>query len=213
VSIGELQLALVSDAVDGILVGAVLAALGWVAKEIVASVKEWRHEEAERRVLLHRMEALLNASQVAFRVQKELRNRLAQQLESRFRNELPEDRGFERLFTHFYDRLEPDEKDLHSIIRAYTEHVLHPLNAAMRTWLQEDVEYRTSRGKTGVEAKLCQELNTLDTHLLLWPAKYEAWIPDHPDHALVYLADEEKHGLAFPHGIEDIVAEVLAQRG
>ena len=203
---------LVSDAIDGILAGAALAAIGYVAKEIVASVREWRQEEAERRVRLHQLEALLNASQGAFQAQSALRNRLAARLKTRFRDELPAEPGYERLFTQYYERLDPDEKDLHSVIRAYTQHVVRPLNAAMRTWLQDDVEYRLSRGKEGAEAKLCQQLNTLDAHLLLWLAKYEAWIPDHPDHALVYLADEEEHGRAFPTGIEGTLAEVLALR-
>ena len=124
-----------------------------------------------------------------------LRNRLAERLNSRFHDEPPQSSDTTTL-CKFYDRLEPDEKELHSIIRAYTEHVVQPLNAEMRTWLQQDVEYRMSRGKKGVEATLCQQLNTLDAHLLLWLAKYEAWIPGHPDHALVYLADEEEHGQA-----------------
>jgi hypothetical protein len=204
--------ALVSDAVDGALIAAAIAAIGYVAKEIVASSREWRREKAERRVRLHQLEALLNASQGAFRAQKALRNRLAASLTSRFRDELPPQRGYERLFTHFYQRLEPDEKDLHSIIRAYTEHVVQPLNAAMRAWLDDDVEYRLSRGKKGSEATLCKQLNALDAHLLLWLAKYEAWIPGHPDHALVYLADEEEHGEAFPTGIEVTLSKVLEPR-
>ena len=36
---------------------------------------------------------------------------------------------------------------------------------------------------------------------MLWHAKYEAWIPNHPEHALVYMADEKHHGLGFPGAI------------
>ena len=67
--------------------------------------------------------------------------------------------------------------------------------------------------QVSVGSKLGQQLNTLDAHLLLWLAKYETWIPEHPDNALVYLADEEQHGVPFPHGIEDTVGDVLVQRG
>ena len=43
-----------------------------------------------------------------------------------------------------------------------------------------------------------------------WHAKYEALLPSMPEHALVYLADEEKHGIGFPTGIDKIVAEALS---
>jgi hypothetical protein len=39
---------------------------------------------------------------------------------------------------------------------------------------------------------------TLGPHLLLRLAKYERWIPGRLDHALAYLADEEKHRLGSP---------------
>lgn len=60
-------------------------------------------------------------------------------------------------------------------------------------------------------AELSELLNQLDAHLLLWLAKYEGWIPNRPDHALVYLADEEEHGLGFPNGIEETLAAVLSR--
>ncbi len=49
----------------------------------------------------------------------------------------------------------------------------------------------------------------LEAHLLLWLAKYRIWIPDHPEHALVYMADEEKLGTAFPYGIEGKIRALL----
>lgn len=196
---------------DGALVAALLAALGFVAKEIVASVREWRREDAERRVLLVRLQALLEASRAGFLVQSELRNRLFTQIRARLPDE-GADAGYESMFTRLYEQMSPEERDLHRLIRAYTEHVLQPLNAATRNWLEEDAEYRLSRGKKGAEATLCGQLNTLDAHLLLWLAKYKMWIPDRPEHALVYLADEERHGVPFPTGIEATLAEVLALR-
>jgi hypothetical protein len=206
-------LAVVSDAVDGALIAALLAAIGFVAKEIVASVREWRAQDAKRRALLFQLQALLEATRAGFLVQSELRNRLSAELRARLPGDGAGDTGYERLFTHLYDRMSAEERDLHGLIRAYTEHILQPLNAATRAWLEADAEYRLSRGKHGVEATLCQQLNTLDAHLLLWLAKYEMWIPHRPEHALVYLADEEEHGVPFPTGIEATLAEVLARRG
>jgi hypothetical protein len=198
-----------ADAADGVLVGAVVAALGYVGKEGVQAVRGWRREREERRVRLNRMEAPLRASRTAFVVQCAQRDRLEERLASRFQDDLPEEPGYERLFTHLYERFDAEERDLHAVIRAYTEHALRPINQAMSAWLKDDVDYRTTHGKSGVEAELAEKLNKLDAHLLLWLAKYESWIPDRPNHALVYLADEAEHGLGFPQGIEDTLAKML----
>lgn len=182
-----------------------------MGKEILQSVREWRADQEQSRARLHQLQALLHASHIAFDVQNERAQRLAQRLRSHHADELVDEPGFERLFTAFYDRFDPDERDLHDVVRAYTEHGLRPLNAAMLTWLRNDVEHRTIRGKTGDERELSALLNRLDAHLLLWLAKYEAWIPTRPDHALVYMADEEDHGLDFPKGIEATLAKVLSR--
>jgi hypothetical protein len=79
----------------------------------------------------------------------------------------------------------------------------------MLDWPQADTDYRNAKGKSGVEATLAVLLNQLDAHVLLWLAKYEAWIPDQPHHALVYLDDEEKHGVRFPPGLDATVAAVV----
>lgn len=201
-----------SDAADGILLGAVVAALGYVGKEIVRSVREWRAEVIRRRARLHQLRALLLASGTAFVVQRAQAQRLTERLRSRYPDELPGERGFERLFVALYDRFDADEKDLHDLIRAYTEHGLRPLNEAMLLWLRNDADHRTAGGKRGREAELAMRLNQLDSHLLLWLAKYDAWIPQRPDHALVYLADEEEHGPGFPSGIEQTLDAVLGAR-
>jgi hypothetical protein len=80
----------------------------------------------------------------------------------------------------------------------------------MLAWVRTDVEHRTVREGTEDQAKFATLLNQLDSHLLLWFAKYEAWLPNQPNHALVYLDDEEQHGLKFPHGIEEMLGVVLA---
>jgi hypothetical protein len=37
------------------------------------------------------------------------------------------------------------------------------------------------------------------------------WIQDHPEHALVYLADEKKHGPGFPEGLDESVSEAVKE--
>jgi hypothetical protein len=207
-----MALALGSDAVAGIVAGAVVAALGYVGKETVQTVRDWRSERKQRLVRLYQLQALLEASHTAFKVQRTQAGRLEQRLRTRHRTQLPADSGFERVFTHLYAEFDSVESELHNVIRAYTEHALRPLNQAMLTWLRDDVDHRAAGRKPGSEAELAKQLNRLDSHLRLWLAKYETWIPNQPNHALVYLADEEGHGVGFPTGIEDTLAKVLSKR-
>ena len=96
--------------------------------------------------------------------------RLASQLEHKFPNDLPHEPGLERMFTFLYQRFEPEQAELHSVIRAYTEHALYPINEAIAEWLQADVDYRTIRGKSDPEVQLAKLLNDLDCHLTLLPS-------------------------------------------
>lgn len=199
-------------AVLSLLLGALIAALGFVGKLVVETVRQWRAEQARSRVRLHQLQALLRASRAAFRVQNDLAVRLAHGLETRFPDERPARPGFEQLFAHFHDRFTSDEADLHRVVRGYTEHALHPLNEAQLQWLRDDVEYRITQGKSGKAAELSLLLNKLDAHVMLWLAKYEAWLPDQPSHALVYLDDEDRHGVGFPRGVDEAVDVVLERR-
>jgi hypothetical protein len=52
----------------------------------------------------------------------------------------------------------------------------------------------------------CQQ--SADARSVLWRAKYEFWIPDKPERAIVYMADEQQHGVGFPTGIEVLIARV-----
>jgi hypothetical protein len=201
-----------TSAVLGLLTGALVAALGYVGKLVVESVQHWRAEQARSRVRLHQLKALLRASHTAFLVQNDLAVRLARQVQARFPDEAPARQGFEQLFAHYHDRFTVEEADVHRVIRGYTDHALHPLNEALLHWLRDDAEYRITQGKTGKAAELALLLNRLDEHVILWLAKYEAWLPDQPAHALVYLDDEERHGVGFPRGLDDAVDEVLERR-
>lgn len=61
----------------------------------------------------------------------------------------------------------------------------------------------------GLNTRLADKLAALEVHLQLWQAKYSVWIPENLTHSLVYLADEEEHGVGFPRGIENDVQELL----
>lgn len=204
------MLAADSGPLIGIFAGALIAALGYVGKLSVEGIRDWRRARAQRLARMLQLQALLRASRAAFLVQRDLADRLAAQLMTKHASDLPDHSGLERLFIGLHSRLDHDEAELHAVIRAYTEHALRPINQAIADWLRADIDNRTMRGKTEDEARLAQLLNQLDAHLLLWLAKYEGWIPNRPDHALVYLADEEQHGLGFPRGVDEAVDAVLA---
>ncbi len=189
--------------------GAVVAALGYVGKLIVESWQQWRARKSALQAQLLRLQALLNASRAAFQVQAALSDRLASNLGGRLGSDLPPHEGYEDLFSALYDQMTPGEQSLHELIRAYTEFALRPINQALLSWLDADVYYRgLTRGREA-EIGLPSQLNVLDVHIRLWLAKYEAWLPNHPQHALVYLEDEKRHGVGFPSGLDKAVADLV----
>jgi hypothetical protein len=208
-----------SGALVAVLAGAVLAALGYVGKLIVQQWQDSRAAATRRRTELLRLQALLRATRTAFLTQGRLRNELFNQLPDNHpqipRSEPPDDQGYEDLFSDLYPEFTKTERDLHRIIRAYTEHALRPANEELRNWLASDIDHRAPRTRANRQVKdLAVKLNQLDTHLLLWLAKYKVWIPHQPKHALCYTDDEHHHGVEFPHGIDKVLDTVVnAQRG
>lgn len=113
------------------------------------------------------------------------------------------------MFAAAHKDMTPSERELFNVVRAITIHTFQPLNEAILTWLRSDTEFRVRSPDKSLRGKLAAHLQKLEAHLLLWNAKYRIWIPDHPEHALVYLADEERHGIGFPkHGAE-LVERIL----
>ena len=69
----------------------------------------------------------------------------------------------------------------------------------MLDWLAKDTFFKAKSDELGFA------LRKLEAHLILWCSKYEYWIPNRPEGALVYLNDREKHGVGFPIGIESLI--------
>jgi hypothetical protein len=103
--------------------------------------------------------------------------------------------------------MDEQQKLIHGLIRAYTMNAMRPLNLAMIDWLARDTYFKGHTG-TGSADDLASNLQTLEAHLLLWRAKYEFWIPDKPERAIVYMLDEGGHGAGFPTGIEQLIEKV-----
>jgi hypothetical protein len=208
-----------SETVTGTLLAAAIASLGFVAKLLMQEWRERTDRHAARLSSLLALQALLDASRAAFQVQNKLARTLAAELTDSAHHEPRDSAGFDALFTARYDTFTPREADDHRVIRGYTEHALRPINARMSTWLRNDVDYRSyARRRRGLgsaqradeaRAKLAESLSALEAHLLLWHAKYAVWLPDRPAHALVYLQDEEEHGIGFPKRVEADVRAVI----
>lgn len=192
-------------------IGAVLAALAFIGKSLVEMYKAYKDTQRLRRSKLIELQSLLKATHVAFRIQNDHARTLTGRIVSNYSEISGKFIGYEDKISGMYNYMNDEEKELHAIIRGITVSALFPTNKAILAWLRSDSYFKASKSKKGLYADLAQMLLTLDSHIILWIAKYEAWIPDHPERALVYLADEKKHGLGFPSGIDDVVNEILTR--
>jgi hypothetical protein len=153
--------------------------------------------------------ALLRAGDVAMEVQIRNRNRLSDLIRSR-NPELSEGKlGYDKQFALAFRSMPAPERELFDVIRAYTIYTFQPLNEALITWLASDTAFRVRPPGKSRRAQLATYLTDLEARLLLWQAKYKAWIPKHAERALVYLADEESHGAGFPEGGTALVEAIL----
>lgn len=193
-----------ADPFQAVAIGAATAALGYVVNLAGRSVDQYILRRSARKSSLIDLQSQLLASKSAFIVQAKLRNRLSDEVEKA----MPElaGLGYDEMLADAYPNMTEEQKRTHGLIRAYTVKAIKPLNEAMSVWLKLDRDFKHKTDKLGFA------LQDLEAHLVLWHAKYEFWIPDHPERTLVYLADEERHGVGFPSGIEDLVMEKTARR-
>jgi hypothetical protein len=194
------------------LVAAALATLGFVGKQVLEWIVALRAVRRVRRAKLVTLLSLLNGSAAVYRVQAILRNNLLKSLMQRSPDLKSSGPGYESIFSAAFPTLTDEERKLHTMIRGYTVNGLKPLNEAMVQWLQADTEFKLARSRKRNLRALARKLSALEPHLLMWLAKYAAWIPETPSHALVYLGDEEGHGVPFPKHIENTIEVVLGLR-
>jgi hypothetical protein len=190
--------------------GAALAALGYVGRLLVEWIASVRTAKAARRAKLAQLSSLLRAAWVAFVIQNNHAKRLAILIRKHHQDPVDSGGGYERLFTSGYPTFTDEERELHDIIRTITTNTLRPTNQALLEWVQQDVVFKGLR--QGSAGELAKKLSDLEAHLLLWHAKYETWIPQKPEHALVYMADEQEHGLGFPKELNKAVEQALGRK-
>jgi hypothetical protein len=193
------------------LITATLAVAGYVGKSAV----DWLQERRKKRVgiiaQLQNLEWLLKGSGALFDLQQKKANELIELLEENYKEQLREGVGYEGKMTRCYPLFNDKERVLHGIIRAYTEHSMRTVNLAVSDWLKSDTNFKTEAVPSAQQKDLAEKLFALEIHLMMWHAKYAFWIPNHPEHALVYMGDEAEHGLGFPQGLDEVVSDVLKE--
>lgn len=191
-------------------IGAVIAVIGFFGKAAYEWVEEVQERKNLRRARLVELISMLKAEFATYQVQCFNRDRLKTLILMRDEQlKADENSGYDSIFSLAYPNMTEEEKELHTLVRSYTINSIRPLNLAVVEWIKNDKYFKISRKKQGIHGEVSKMLAQLDAHLLMWDAKYKIWIPDSPDHALVYLDDEKKHGIPFPSGIEQKLESLL----
>lgn len=164
---------------------------------------------------------LLRAGRVSYEIQKEHRSKLLELIGKNHNSmghgiwnlvtssgndrewdgvgkECIQENPMEEIISESFFYLYPSEKDLHYIIRGITINAILPVNEALQEWLKNDNYFKGQLNRRDIYGKLALNLADLEAHLLLWRAKFEVWIPDNPERAIVYMYDENRHGVPFP---------------
>lgn len=195
------------------LLGAVIAAVGFVGKLLYELWSDLRRAQATRLARIIDLSVLLTVSRVLFLVQNRWAEDLLQVLHRNHPDAIGDADGFEAIFARLHHDFSLEEAAVHNRIRNWTVHGLRPINEAILDWLEKDTLFRTTyiNAKDDKKRELAEQLIGLHAHLLLWRCKYDAWIPADPNHALVYLADEAAHGIGFPTRLDDLIRDVMAE--
>ncbi len=195
------------------MLGAVIAVLGWTGKQVLEWFFRLRAEQKSRRSRLLALLAIRRAAEAIWASQCKTRDKFVALVRSREEAFRGPTKPYDHLFSAAFPSMSPQEAELHEIVRSTTIHAIRPLNQATLQWLTSDADFRVHPHDESLMGRLAKYLTELEVHLVLWNAKFQAWIPDSPERALVYLADEQHHGVGFPLGGEDIIKAVLFQRG
>jgi len=192
---------------DVVIAGAVFSFLGYVGKLIYELLRKNSEERKKHFASLFEMCSLVNASFDVFVKQNELAKRLLANALTYSEIKEKSVQGYESNITLIYDVMKEADKELHTVIRGYSN-ALFELNTSMLNWLRKDFYFKTG-DKSPEKKAMASEFHHLETHLYLWVAKYKAWIPNNPKHALVYLQDELHHGKGFPPALETSINSYL----
>jgi hypothetical protein len=143
---------------------------------------------AARLASLAELSSLLRAGWVSFIIQNEHAQRLVGTYgDGQGAVASVAEKGYEQAITDAFPNFNAGQRELHNIIRGITIHALRQINLGLLEWVKKDAIFEGLSSRPGVVGELARKLSVLEAHLFLWHAKYEIWIPSHPEHALVYL--------------------------
>jgi hypothetical protein len=200
----------VSPALVNGAVAALFGVLGFVGKSATDAIREKRAESRSRFARLKELEAFLLQSGDLFRNQNYKAKRLLDMLQRRLGARVRPRVGYDATFHDFYEDFTDEERELFELIRGTTRDSMRKVNEDMKAWIRANPGIVTSKDVHVVA--LAEQLRLLDLHLSDWLVKFHSIFEGDWKHALVYLADERRHGLGFPTGIEAVLQEVLTHR-
>ena len=143
---------------------------------------------SEEKGLAKELVWILDNTYSGFQAQARVRNLLYQQMIQRLGIE--ERLEYEVFFSTYYEQMDPEELRKHATIRSYTENVLSTFNTKALELIQDNANL----------VKALPRLKELETHLIIWMAKFKGVFQTTPSMSLVYVGVEEK--IPFPRGIE-----------
>jgi hypothetical protein len=190
-------------------IGVLLAIAGYFGKTLHNWLKTKKEAKRNAKSEMEKLAALLKESGTLFTDQNYKARRLMRRLEIRLGNEVPAHLGFDETFYRLFSRFEPEERELHGLIRSTTMNSLRRVNSLMGEWLDRNLDFRRSDKSSPDREELAIELEELRLHLNQWQDKYAAHMEDQR-RCLVYLDDEKKHGAGFPKNLEPVLRRVLA---
>ena len=193
-----------------ILLSAAFAVIGFFGREVYGSLVSGRAAHEQAIIRLEQFQNLLDQSTNSFLNQNYMARRLLGLLERSHPDSVGE--GFDQSFFNFHDRMNSEELELFTLIRGTTKNSMHNLNQQLLAWAAQHTDEGLDRMPEELSARFAAQLDTLRIHLNLWFDKYESLFEPDPRRSLVYLADEKRHGVAFPSGIRVTVAEVLEEQ-
>lgn len=186
------------------------AALGVAGKYVWDYAMEKRALRQTRIAKLEKLKGLLNESNGLFNMQNKLVCRLALDVQTRLNpsGSLVETTvGYEAFFVQNYDAFTEVEKDSHAMIRATTLNSINRVNDEMLKWMEDSLDLKSNTVKCLKKTcgkELGDALSQLELHLNLWQDKFAIWMKNEK-HCVVYLADEEHHGVGFPKEVGALV--------
>lgn len=192
------------------IVAAISGVAGFFGKALYDHIKAGRQAKQDSKSEMQKLSVLLKESGSLFRDQNYKARRLMQKLEARLGDQVPAKLGFDETFYRLYSQMEPDERELHSLIRSTTINSLRRVNSGMDEWLRRNFDFRRSDVASQDRNQLAEELSALELHLNQWHDKFDAHMKDER-RCLVYLDDEKKQGAGFPRNLEPVLARVLTK--